>query len=238
MLGRALRNRLLPALLTASGVSLIAGGLLTYTGAVEPTPPPDETPIVIGGDPSPTATLPLSSVPPSGSPSVGPSPSAHTTAVATRVVMPALKIDLPIIKPKGGSDAYPQCNVAMYLVHPKLLQPGQGAATYLYAHARDGMFGPIYHLAIEKKTPKKMIGMVVQVYTSDDLVYWFEVKQVLLHQLTLDRALNAKTDELWLQTSEGPKGTPGKTQLRAVPIAVLPADHKDAHPKARPVNCG
>jgi hypothetical protein len=83
-----------------------------------------------------------------------------------------------------------------------------------------------------------MIGMVIQVYTSDDLVYWFEVKQVLLHQLKLDRALNAKTDELWLQTSEGPKGTPGKTQLRAEPIAVLPADHKDAHPKPRPVNCG
>ena len=238
MLGRALRNRLLPALLTATGVSLIASGLLTYTGAAEGVPLPDETPIVIAGDPTPTPSTPLPTVPASGPPTVGPSPSARSTAVATRVVMPALKIDLPIIKPKGGSGAYPQCNVAMYLVHPNLLQPGQGRATYIYAHARDGMFGPIYHLAIEKNTPKKMIGMVIQVYTSDDLVYWFEVKQVLLHQLKLDRALNAKTDELWLQTSEGPKGTPGKTQLRAEPIAVLPADHKDAHPKPRPVNCG
>jgi hypothetical protein len=119
----------------------------------------------------------------------------------------------------------------------ELKQPGQGGATYLYAHARDGMFGPIYRLAIEKKTPKKMVGMVVQVYTSDNQVFWYEIKEVRLHQTTLTDALNAKSDELWLQTSEGPRGTVGKTQLRALPIAVLPADHAAAHPKARPVNC-
>jgi hypothetical protein len=241
VLGHALRNRLLPAILTATGVSLIAGGLLTYTGAAELGPPPSESPIIIGGDPTPTPSISLPPLPSSSaSPSVAPSPTPAVKRVATRVVVPALKIDLPIIKPRGGPTAYPQCNVAMYLVDPGgfFRQPGQGAATYLYAHARDGMFGPIYKLAIEKKTPEKMKGMVVEVYTSDDRVFWYEITEVRLHQKVLDDALNATSDEMWLQTSEGPKGTVGKTQLRALPIAELPADHADAHPKARPVNCG
>ena len=32
-LGRSLRDRILPALLTAAGVTLLAAGLLTYTGS-------------------------------------------------------------------------------------------------------------------------------------------------------------------------------------------------------------
>jgi hypothetical protein len=121
----------------------------------------------------------------------------------------------------------------------ELAQPGNGRATYLYAHARDGMFGPIYERAIQKKSggPKSMIGMIVQIYTSDDMLYEYEVTEVRLHQLTLDDAIHATTEELWLQTSEGPKGTPGKTQLLALPLITLPADHKAAHPTPHPVNC-
>jgi hypothetical protein len=235
-----LRNRLLPALLTATGVSLIAGGLLTYTGAAE-QPPPDETPIVITADPTATIPLPTFATPsevPSADPSPSPSASPIADRVATRVVVPALKIDLPIIKPRGGSGAYPQCNVAMYI--QELHQPGQGMATYLYAHARDGMFGPIYDRAIRKLAggPKSMIGMLVEVYTSDDQLFIYEIKQVRLHQLNLDDAINATTEELWLQTSEGPKGTPGKTQVLALPLTVGQASHADAHPKPHPINCG
>jgi hypothetical protein len=79
--------------------------------------------------------------------------------------------------------------------------------------------------------------MVVQVYTSDDLVYEYEVVEVRLHQLSLDDAIHATTEQLWLQTSEGPKGTPGKTQLLAKLLIVLPADHRAAHPKPHPINC-
>ena len=79
------------------------------------------------------------------------------------------------------------------------------------------MFGPIYERAILKKSggPNSMKGMVVQVYTSDDQLHEYEITRVLLHQLTLDVPAAATSEELWLQTSEGPKGTPGKTQLRA-----------------------
>lgn len=234
-----LRSRLLPAILTATGVSLIAGGLLTYTGAAElSSPPPSPTIIAVG----PTPTIPLPTFPPASGP---PPPSASPTPVvkrfATRVVVPALDIDLPVIKPAGGPTAYPQCNVAMYLQHPDLYQPGQGGATYLYAHARDGMFGPIYERAILKRKggPESMLGMMVEVYTSDDLLFAYEIDDVRLDQRVLTDALNATSDELWLQTSEGPKGTPGKTQLRAIPIGLpLPADHAAANPVAKPVNCG
>jgi hypothetical protein len=79
--------------------------------------------------------------------------------------------------------------------------------------------------------------MAVEVYTSDDQLFLYEVTEVRLHQLNLDAAAHATTEQLWLQTSEGPKGTPGKTQLLAMPLITLPADHKAAHPTPHPVNC-
>jgi hypothetical protein len=120
----------------------------------------------------------------------------------------------------------------------ELHQPGQGGATYLYAHARDGMFGPIYHLAIETRRPQKMLGMLVQVYTSDDMLFEYYVTEVRLHQRSLTDAIGATTEQLWLQTSEGPKGTIGKTQVVAELLTVGPTDHAGAHPAAHPVNCG
>ena len=232
-----LRNRLLPAILTATGVSLIAGGLLTYTGAAELSVPAP-SPTNIGLAPTPTIALPT--FPPS---SGSPSPSASATPVvdrfATRVRVPALAIDLPVIRPAGGSSSYPQCNVAMYI--QELHQPGQDGATYLYAHARAGMFGPIYERAILKRRggPSSMKGMLVEVYTNDNLLFTYEVSEVRLHQLNLDDAIDATTEELWLQTSEGPKGTPGKTQLRATPLGLpLPVAHAAANPVAKPVACG
>jgi hypothetical protein len=230
----SLRNRLLPAILTATGVSLIAGGLLSYTGAAG-LDAPSPSPTTIAVAPTPTFTLPTFA-PESGSPPPSPSPTAAVDRVATRVVVPALRIDLPVVKPAGGADAYPQCNVAMYI--QQLHQPGQGGATYLYAHARDGMFGPIYELAMVKKRPNTMKGMLVEVYTNDDLLFSYQIVDVRLHQLNLNDAQNATEEEMWLQTSEGPKGTPGKTQLKAIPIGLpLPADHAAANPVAKPVNC-
>jgi hypothetical protein len=238
-LGRALRDRLLPAALTAAGVTLIAAGLLNYTGNASAADPfVSAEPTIVSADPGTSFGLPT--LPPIGSlPSITaqPSPSPNPNRVATRVVVAALGIDLPVIKPRGGSSTYPQCNVAMYI--QELSQPGSGRATYLYAHARDGMFGPIYERATLKRSggPKSMIGMLVEVYTNDDLVFEYEITQVRLHQLNLDVATRATTEQLWLQTSEGPKGTPGKTQLLAMPLIVLPADHAAANPTPHPVNC-
>ena len=239
----AVRTRLLPALVTALGVVILTAGLLSYaepatagtevvgSPVIETAAPTDAAPATIE-PPSPSATTgPSASADPGAS--AGPTATPTVRALATRVVIPALKIDLPIVE---GNAGYPYCNVAMYL--SDLGQPGEGRATYLYAHARDGMFGPIYQRAIQQHRPKKMLGMMVQVYTSDNRLYLYEIKDYFLHALDLDAALAATSEELWLQTSEGPKGTPGKTQLRAVLLSVGAADQKDANPKPKPVVCG
>jgi len=268
---RLIGSRLLPALLTAMGVVLITGGLLSYAdpntvgslaqGSLDPGSGDRTDAPTDGALPSPTG--PDGSTGPSGSPSLDPDgsppasivpdPTAVPTAVptikpgrqvATRVVIPALNIDLPVVK---GNDGYPLCNVAMYLhtansaSRDAFGQPGEGRATYLYAHARDGMFGPIYQHAIVDHTARKMLGMIVQVYSSDNKLYLYEIKEYRLHAVgsqALDDAINASSEQLWLQTSEGPKGTPGKTQLIAKPVSVTAADPADAHPKARPYACG
>lgn len=259
----AFRRRILPALLTAAGVVLITAGLLSYANPTEAGLQPLATEVVGTLDPStpslaPTATPGAGTASPSASPAATPDASPDGTApasivpeptqkpgraVATRVVVPALNIDLPVVK---GNDGYPYCDVAMYLhtgtgnnaAKDAFGQPGEGRATYLYAHARDGMFGPIYDLAIVNKNAKKMLGMVVQVYTSDFKLYLYEIREYRLHVTDLDGPLGATEEEVWLQTSEGPKGTPGKTQLIAYPISVTDADPREAVPKARPVRCG
>ncbi len=234
----ALRTRVAPALFTALGVALIAAGLTSYTDPTTAGTAPDETGVVetLAPTPSPTAGASASAVP-----SVEPSASPAARAFATRVVIPALNIDLPVVE---GNSGYPLCNVAMYLTSDPSRaldvfgQPGEGRATYIYAHARDGMFGPIYELAIQKHQGRKMLGMIVQVYTSDDKLYLYEIQQVRLHQTSVDGALSATTEQLWLQTSEGPKGTVGKTQLVAGFLSVGAAAAQDAHPTPRPVHCG
>lgn len=259
----AFRRRILPALLTAAGVVLITAGLLSYANPTEAGLQPLATEVVGTLDPStpslaPTATPGAGTASSSASPAATPDASPDGTApasivpeptqkpgraVATRVVVPALNIDLPVVK---GNDGYPYCDVAMYLhtgtgnnaAKDAFGQPGEGRATYLYAHARDGMFGPIYDLAIVNKNAKKMLGMVVQVYTSDFKLYLYEIREYRLHVTDLDGPLGATEEEVWLQTSEGPKGTPGKTQLIAYPISVTDADPREAVPKARPVRCG
>jgi hypothetical protein len=238
----AARTRLLPALLTALGVVLLTAGILSYADPSTAGAVVEASPTTVELTPEPVATPSLEA--PSASVDPGETPTTEPTAPAgpahaTRVVVPALKIDLPVV---GGPNGYPFCNVAMYIDNlgkplGDLGQPGRGIATYLFAHARDGMFGPIYQQAIQKHQPEKLLGMIVQVYTSDDKLYLYEIDKALLHQLDLDAAFDADTEQLWLQTSEGPKGTPGKTQLRAHLLSVGEADPGDAHPKAKPVKC-
>jgi hypothetical protein len=152
-------------------------------------------------------------------------------------VVSALGIDLPIVRP--ASDAqYPLCDVAMFI--QDLGQPGFGRATYLYAHARIGMFLPILD-ASKVNNGASMLGMIVEVYTSDDQLYLYEISEVRRHQLDLDAAVAATTEQVWLQTSEGPRVPAGqvgpKTQVVARFLSTGPADHAAAHPVAKPVVC-
>jgi hypothetical protein len=82
-----------------------------------------------------------------------------------------------------------------------------------------------------------MLKMIADVFTSDNFVFRYEITQVRRHQLTLTDAFAAPTEQLWLQTSEGPRGTPGKTQVVARPHSIAPAEASQAHPRPRPYDC-
>jgi len=154
-------------------------------------------------------------------------------AVATRIAMPALGIDLPVVHQPGS--AFPWCNVAMYL--PQYLQPGEGGAAFIYAHARTGMFLPLLTASLVNNGAR-MLGMKVYAWTSDDRMYTYQVVKVIRHQYTVPAALVATTSqEVWLQTSEGPYGTYNKLFVVARRIAAAPATQADANPTPHPLVC-
>jgi hypothetical protein len=225
------RGRLLPAALTAAGVSLVGAGLLTY-GTQPQGVTASPTPLVSAAPSAAPTQIPFPTPEPSASASASPVPAR----VATRVVVPALRIDLPVVPPPSDPNAFPYCNVAEYI--PSLSQPGAKGTTYIFAHARDGMFLPLL-LQSRIDNGSAMVGMLVQVYTSDDRVFLYEITHVLRHQSEL---YSQPPEQLALQTSEGPrKGVPGYTGLVLVvvadPLSSGPADHAAANPTPRPVVC-
>ena len=235
-----IRTRIVPALLTALGVALLAAGLLSFTNPVvadplsssTPTPTPTPTPIAAALTPSPLITLPpiASAAPPSASPSI------PADRVATRVRVAALKIDLAVIRQPDAS--YPACNVAMYYQDPRLGQPGQGRATYIYSHARKGMFLPLLSQS-KVSNGKKMLGMVVEVWTTDDQRFLYVITEVRRHVPTAKAFIApfaVTTEQVWLQTSEG-VGTMPKLQVVAEFLSQEAAPHAEAHPVAKPVDC-
>lgn len=227
--GIRLRFRLLPALLTAAGLAMLAGGLMSYTSAVEEAPPVralasyDPLPTLGGGVVLPGA-------------SADAAPSFPPDRVVTRIVIRRLGIDLPIMLQTDNYGLYPLCDVALY--QPLLGQPGQGRATYIYAHARDGMFLPLLRRSERGDDGASMLGMTVEIYTSDNYLFLYTISEVRRHTRNLDDAVNTRTERLWLQTSEGPYGHVPKLQVVADFLSAEKTDVKSAHPNARPRICG
>ena len=157
--------------------------------------------------------------------------------MATRIVIASRDIDLPIIsrdrRVKGqGPDKYPPCDVALY--HTAFEQPGQPGTTYIYAHAREGMFLPLLE-ASTRRNGASLIGALVQVYTSDEREHVYQITRVKRHALDFSLALDAPPDahQLILQTSEGPRGTVPKLQVLAEPVDVLPVSQSGGEPASR-----
>ncbi len=179
------------------------------------------------------------------SPDAGDAPVAPSTSpggsVASRIVIGSLGIDLPIISgairvPGPGPDDYPPCDVALYL--PEFVQPGERGTTYVYAHAREGMFLPLLR-GSEAADGEALLGMLVQVYTTDGREHVYAITRVKRHALDLSLALDipARAQGLVLQTSEGPAGTAEKLQVLAEPVATLDAGNQDVAPSPRPRSC-
>lgn len=157
---------------------------------------------------------------------------------ASRVVVPAMGIDLPVVSGDLAPppDNFPLCNVAQYSTSYR--QPGEPGSVYLYAHARTGMFLPLLNASL-RAAGAEMIGMDVLVYTSDAELYRYRVFEVEQHVLDYRLADGTPPGEqrLILQTSEGPRGTPGKLVVAANFVDVTPTTPEEANPPAAPVVC-
>ena len=154
-----------------------------------------------------------------------------TYPVATRIAISSLGIDLPVVRPPSG---YPLCNVGMYI--RELSQPREAGVTLLYAHARTGMFLPLLTRS-KVSNGASLIGRTVRVWTSNNLVSTYEITRVRRHVSTLDGVLGIGPEQLWIQTSEGPRGTVGKLIVVAKRTGSEAASHDSAHPTPRPLVC-
>jgi hypothetical protein len=226
-----------PALLAGAGVFLVVAGLFNYftpeaQGSSSPT-------AVAVATPAPYTLPPVASPSATGTAGAGGSGSPEPTptgvwAIATRIAIPALSIDMPI-QASPAKEQFPLCDTAEYLALDKVYAyPGAPQAVYLYAHARAHMF---WQLLVQSKINKGagMIGMWVEVYTDDNQRHIYEITQVIPHvppnTSFADKALAARTDQLWMQTSEGHADSSTKLQVVAMPIGVVAATAAASHPK-------
>ena len=150
---------------------------------------------------------------------------------ASRVVIPRYDIDLAVVKgPKG----YPYCNVAMYM--RSLYQPTEPGVSFIYAHARTGMFLPLLN-ASKKHSGRAMIGKTVYVYTSDSVRHTYRITKVRRHVRDISSSLKITDERLWLQTSEGPNSSYPKLIIVADRVDSSSVSYDAAHPNAKPKRC-
>lgn len=228
--GDRIRLRLFPALLLAIGVVVLSSGLFSYTTAAEPAP----SAIAIAPyEPMPTID-PSLVLPPQGA--AAPDASFFPPdRVATRIVVPRLGIDLAVIKHPAEAGDFPLCGVAEY--YQALGQPGSGRATYLYAHAARGMFLPLL-TASRVDNGSGMLGMTVEVYTSDNMLFLYKVVEVRRHQTSILPAFEDHVGLLWLQTCEGPTLDTPKVFVIGQEVSVAPSSIGAAHPTPHAWQCG
>ncbi len=155
-----------------------------------------------------------------------------TYPVATRIAISKYGIDLPIVKQIG--QAYPLCNVALYAT--TLSQPGEAGEGLVFAHARTGMFLPLLNASIVRNGAA-MVGATVQIWKSDSTVLTYRIWKVLRHSYVLP-TVSSISEHLFLQTSEGPHGTPNKLLIELSPAGSATATYAAAHPTPHPVKCG
>ena len=211
--------------------ALAFGGLaflLTACQAAAPTSLPAQSITATAGQESPVLEQTIAPE------TVAPTPSFPSDRVATRIVIPALAIDLPVMLQSANYGLFPLCDVALYA--PQLGQPGQGRATYIYAHARVGMFLPLLTASLVNNG-QSMLGDIVEIYTSDNYLFTYKIVEVDRHILDMNDAFAAHTEEVFLQTSEGPHGTIPKLQVLATFVSTGTTDPKSAHPAAHPRVC-
>jgi len=151
---------------------------------------------------------------------------------ATRVQVPGYNINLPVVR---GPNGYPYCNVAMFM--GALNQPQEPGVTFIFAHARTGMFLPLLN-ASKINNGAAMIGKKVYVWTSNNRLSTYKITQVRRHVKSVQSAVGLTSEQLWLQTSEGPNFTYPKLVIVTKRISTVAASYAASHPAVHVVHCG
>ncbi|MDQ2914357.1 MAG: sortase [Chloroflexota bacterium] len=191
-------------ILLAVGIALVAGSALPRAGSVAPLARPSASasatvaPISSGSPTSATAS-------PSPAPTIGPIPDGY------RIQMPRLGIDLPIAEGDLYRDTVEQQTPENFAFHfPGTAIPGVVGNSYLYAHARRGMFLALWNARV---------GDQVTITTPAGAALKFVVTEVHPRVPPADTSwLQPAGDErLTLQTSTGPNPTDPRFVVIAAP---------------------
>lgn len=148
------------------------------------------------GQPSPTLAT---SAPPTPGVTITPTPGApEPIPDGYRVRVPRLGIDLPIREGVVQRDVEQQQTPEDFAFHlPGTAFPGQLGNTYLYAHARRGMFLSLW---------EAKVGDLVEIATPSGAVLTYAVTDVMPRVAPTDISVAMPTEDerLTLQTSTGP----------------------------------
>jgi len=192
----------------AAGVLALLIGLILIAGSLRPASPASVLP------PAVAAVTPAPSPSQTGSPSANAPTATRTPAIPDgyRIKIARLAIDLPIAEGDIERDAVRQEtpeNLALHL--PGTAIPGDGSNTYLYAHARTGMFLSLW---------SAREGDEVVIVTPSGRELRYVVSEVHARVDPTDVSWIARTagERLTLQTSTGPN--PGDPRFVVVALPV------------------
>jgi LPXTG-site transpeptidase (sortase) family protein len=176
-------------LLLAVGIAVIAGGGLSPAGPVAPVALPSAS---ASATPAATASADSLTASPTPVATIGPIPDGY------RIELPRLGIDLPIAEGDIERDVVVQKTPENYAFHfPGTAIPGTVGNSYIYAHARRGMFLTLWNARV---------GDQVSITTPAGAELKFVVTEVHPRVPPADTSwLQPSGDErLTLQTSTGP----------------------------------
>lgn len=161
----------LPLVLAVAGVALIIAGSIDLDAGASPSLPPIATPTPVAQTsatavPSASATAPSSaSAVPTASPTPTPLPA---DVVAVQLEVPSVGINVIVRQSQDpATDSFPPDDAAYILREGS--QPGRGTNSYVFAHALNTLFKPLWNV---------QVGAEVLVRMSDDSVLRYVVTEV------------------------------------------------------------
>ena len=162
----------LPIILGVAGIALIIAGTLDLDTQPTATLPPIATPTQVAEvspTPEPATSSPRASTAPSAEPTESATPSPlPDDVVATQLEIEAVGINVPVRQSTSeATDRFPPSDAAFILRSGS--QPGRSTNSYIFAHAINTLFKPLWNV---------QIGAEVLVRMSDESVLRYVVTEV------------------------------------------------------------